>query len=483
MTSQGEPIIYWFRRDLRLSDHPGLAAACATGRPVIPVFLCDPQVDALGAAPKWRFGRGIEAFFDALAVRGSRLILRRGAALGCLRALVAETGAGSVWWTRAYDPQAMARDSAVKSALSEAGVDARSFPGHLLFEPWTVATGKGGPYRVYSPFWRAVKDREVDAPFPAPARIAAPKAWPRSDRLAGWRLGASMDRGAAIVARHVQPGEDAALDRLDRFVATALGSYGDDRDRPDRAGTSNLSEHLSLGEIGPRRVWHAAMRARAEGARGAETFLKELVWREFAYHLMFHTPRILSENWRPEWDAFPWCRDPGHPHARAWRQGRTGIPFVDAAMREMYVTGRMHNRARMIAASYLTKHLMMHWKTGLDWFADCLIDWDPAANAMGWQWVAGSGPDAAPYFRIFNPETQAEKFDPGGAYRRAWIAEGQRDPPQTALDYFAAVPRRWALSPRMAYPPPVMGLAQGRAAALSAYESPAFRSAKEENLA
>ncbi|TDK50296.1 cryptochrome/photolyase family protein [Antarcticimicrobium luteum] len=469
MASETSAVIVWFRRDLRLSDHAALTAACADGRPVIPVFILDDLAAGLGAAAKWRLGRGLAALQAALEGRGCRLTLRRGPALAVLRQLIAETGAGAVHWTRAYDPAALARDSEVKSDLKARGVNARSFPGHLLFEPWTVETKTGGPYRVYSPMWRAVKDRGVPALLPPPGRIAVPASWPRSDALADWGLGAAMRRGAAVVAAHSSAGEAAALDRLDRFLGEGIGLYNIRRDLPGVAGTSGLSEYLALGEISPQRCWHGGLRARQEGAAGAETFLKELVWREFAYHLMYHSPQILSGNWRAEWDRFPWRTDPEHPHVLAWKQGRTGMPFVDAAMREMQVTGRMHNRGRMIVASYLTKHLMTHWRIGLDWFAKHLTDWDPASNAMGWQWAAGSGPDAAPYFRVFNPETQLAKFDPDLAYRRAWIAEGQRDPPRTALDYFRAIPAHWGLSPDDPYPAPVVSAEAGRRTALDAY--------------
>ena len=474
MASENTPVIVWFRRDLRLSDHAALRAACDAGRPVIPVVILDDLAAGLGAAPKWRLGEGLAALQAQLAELGSRLILRRGGALEVLRSLIAETGAGAVYWTRLYDPDAQARDRAVKSALTAEGIAARSYPGHLLFEPWTVETKTGGYYRVYSPMWRAVKDREVDSPLAPPGRIAAPDRWPRSDRLADWTLGAAMRRGAEVVGAHTRAGERAALDRLARFLEGGIDRYKERRDHPGVEGTSGLSEYLSLGEISPHRCWHGAMRAREEGKAGAEPFLKELVWREFAYHLMYHSPHLLRGNWRPEWDAFPWQEDRDHPNVRAWQMGRTGVPFVDAAMREMYVTGRMHNRGRMIVASYLTKHLMTHWRIGRDWFAEHLTDWDPASNALGWQWTAGSGPDAAPYFRVFNPETQLEKFDRDGAYRRAWIAEGQGSPPDTALDYFRAVPESWHLSPDDRYPAPVVDVGEGRRAALAAYESRSF---------
>ena len=468
------PVLVWLRRDLRLSDHPALSAAADSGRPGIPVFIHDDQVAALGAAPKWRLEQGLAHFSTRLEAQDSRLILRRGVALEELRNLLAETGAGALYWTRAYDPATMERDAEIKSSLKGAGIEVRSFGGHLMFEPWTVETKTGGMYRVFTPFWNAVKSRDVAAPLPAPDRLRAPDAWPNSERLEDWSMGAAMNRGAAVVRPFLQLGEAAAQARLATFIEEIVADYATTRDLPGQDGTSNLSENLSLGEISPHQCWHAGLRARAEGARGAETFLRELVWREFAYHLMYHTPHILERNWKEDWDGFGWREDADHPDVRAWQQGRTGIPFVDAAMREMYVTGRMHNRGRMIAGSYLTKHLLTHWRIGMRWFDECLTDWDPASNAMGWQWVAGSGPDASPYFRIFNPVTQLEKFDPDGIYAKRWIAEGQAAPPETALAYFDAVPRGWKLSPDAPYPAPVVELDTGRKRALAAYENRGF---------
>lgn len=465
------PVLLWLRRDLRLADHPALTAAVSEGAPVIPVFIRDDSDDCLGAAPKLRLKAALEALEKTIEQAGSRLILRRGDALATLTALIDETGATAVHWTRAYDPQAIARDTAVKAALKARGVAADSHPGRVLFEPWTVATGQGGPYKVYSPYWRAVRGRDPGTPLPAPRAIPAPANWPASDALADWRLELAMNRGRAVLAAHLNPGEAAALAMLDRFIETRAQDYKAKRDAPAAAATSGLSEPLAWGEISPRQVWTAGWRAVEAGAGGAETFLKELVWREFAYHLMYHTPRLLDANWREDWAGFPWKTDPDAPEVLAWRQGRTGEPFVDAAMRELWVTGRMHNRARMVVASYLTKHLLVHWKIGQAIFADMLTDWDPASNAMGWQWVAGSGPDAVPFFRVFNPATQAEKFDPDRAYRRAWIAEGQADPPATARAYFEAVPRRWSLTLDAPYPAPVVNLVAGRQRALAAFES------------
>lgn len=461
------PLILWIRRDLRLADNPMLAQAAASGRDVIPVFILDPETEALGAAAKWRLGLGLAEFARTLEGIGSRLILRRGAALAVLQALLVQTGAGAVHWARLYDPEAKARDTEVKAVLRATGVEAVSHAGHLLFEPWTVATGQGGHYKVYSPFWRSVKDRGVDLPSPAPLRLKGPQDWPASDTLANWHMGRAMQRGAAVVARHVGVGEAVAQARLADFLDGPVECYKEQRDFPAVDATSRLSENLTYGEIGPRMVWHGGMRAMLEGRAGAEHFLKELAWREFAYHLLHHSPRITTRNWREDWDGFAWRAD--NADAERWRRGMTGEPFVDAAMREMYVTGTMHNRARMIAASYLTKHLLTDWRVGQRWFAECLTDWDAAANALGWQWVAGTGPDAAPYFRVFNPETQAQKFDPKAAYRHRFIAELAPDVGDDASGYFYAVPRAWGLRADAPYPARMVELAKGRERALAAY--------------
>ena len=458
--NRGGPALVWFRRDLRLADNPALIAAAAGGWPVVCLFVLDPETERIGAAARWRLGQGLAALAAALACQGQRLILRRGEALAVLRAVLAETGARALHWGRLYTPVEIARDKAVKAALQAEGVAVASHAGALLAEPWDVATGSGGPYRVYTPFWRAIAARGVAPPLAAPSAMRTPAVWPASEKLKDWQLGASVARGGPVLARHARVGQQAAEARLAEFLAAAVADYATARDFPAQAGTSGLSEHLALGEIGVRQIWHAAIRAMHEGASGAEQFLRELVWREFAAHLMYHFPDLASRAWRPGWDAFPWRGDTGD--AEAWRRGETGEPFVDAAMREMYVTGRMHNRARMVAASYLTKHLLTDWRVGLAWFAECLTDWDPASNAMGWQWVAGCGPDAAPYFRVFNPATQAERFDPDGSYRRYWLGPGQAG----AAAFLEAAPRRWGLVPAAARPRPLIGLAEGRARAL-----------------
>ena len=463
------PIIFWFRRDLRLGDHPGLTAAIATGRPIIPVFIHDELVESHGAASKWRLGLAVEHFAKTLDGIGSRLTLRRGNALDVLQKLVAETGAETVYWSRAYDPASIARDKVVKATLKEDGVEAKSHQGHLLFEPWTVATKTGGFYKVFTPMWKAVRTSTLASSLAPTKHLLAPDDWPNSDTIETWKMAAPMKRGADIVAKHVCVGEDAANKRLTSFINDKINNYTQGRNFPSADNTSRLSENLTYGEISPRTCWHAGWRALRDGKSDAETFLKELVWREFAYHLAYHTPRIVTDNWNPQWDSFPWRGD--GEHTLRWKQGRTGVQMVDAAMREMYVTGTMHNRGRMIVASYLTKHMMTHWNVGLDWFAECLIDWDPAANAMGWQWTAGSGPDAAPYFRIFNPDTQAEKFDNGGEYRAKFIAELYSNQTPQALDYFEAIPKSWNLKPSDPYPQPLVPITVGRQLALDAYKN------------
>jgi deoxyribodipyrimidine photo-lyase len=464
------PTLLWLRRDLRLSDNPALAAAIARDGPVIPVFVLDPLVEGWGAAPLWRLEASLGDLARRLGEAGSRLILRRGKAGEALAALAEETGARAVVWSRLYDAPSIERDKAVKAGLKDRGLAAESVNGSLLFEPWTVETGAGSFYKVYTPFWKAVRGRDPGAPFAAPSRIPAPEAWPGSDRLEDWRLGAAMNRGASVVAQHASIGEEAAQGRLGAFIGQKIENYAAGRDRLDKTATSGLSEHFATGELSPRSAWAAARGAlERTGGKGAETFLQELVWRDFAYHLLYHTPRLQDANWREDWDDFPWRDD--NDDAERWRRGMTGEPMIDAAMRELYVTGRMHNRARMLVASYLCKHLMTHWRVGEAWFRETLIDWDVASNAMGWQWAAGSGPDAAPFFRIFNPATQAEKFDPDAAYRRRWVAEGARNPSGDALAFYEATPRKWGLKPDQPYPDPLIDLKSGRERALQAYNA------------
>jgi len=468
--SNESPVLVWHRRDLRLGDHAALSQAAATGRPVLPVFIYDEVVSELGAAPRYRLGLGLERFSRNLEAIGSRLILRRGHAIDVLRTLIAETGAGAVLWQRAYDPSSVRRDDILKPALEGLGVEVGVLPGHVLFDPRTVVTQNGGHYSVFTPFWKAVRSLDPGSPLPPVTDLRPCPVWPASDLLDDWNMGGEMGRGRAVVSRYAVVGEAAARDRMMRFTTTGLGDYGHLRDVPGVSGTSRLSEHLALGEISARTVWAVVTDAR-EAGEGGEDFLRELVWREFAYHLMYHTPHIAEANWRVGWNGFPWNEDESAEEVLAWQRGRTGVEFVDAAMRELMVTGYMHNRARMIVAGYLTKHLMTHWRVGLRWFERHLIDWDPASNALGWQWSAGSGPDAVPYFRIMNPDRQLERFDADRTYVSRWIAEERADPDRTALEYFEAIPRSWGMAPTDPYPRPIVSLGEGRARALDAYSA------------
>ncbi len=465
-----EPTILWLRKDFRLTDNPALMKALEGDRPIIPVFILDPTTrNSCGAAPLWRLGRAIEVFAAVLEEKGQRLVLRSGDALGVLRDLIKETGATRVVWGRQYDKATRVRDTAIKDTLKADGIDATSVRAHLMFEPWTIETKTGGPYRVYSPFKRACFEREdtIGEPLPIPADLAAPDNWPQSETLEDWALGAAMNRGGAIVDQYARVGEAAALERLEGFIGD-VAEYDEGRNALGHSGTSGLSENFAWGEISTRTAWHrvrSEMARSAQDDKGAVTYLQELLWREFAYHLLFHYPDLATENWREEWRAFPWRED--NEDAERWRRGQTGVPGVDAAMRELYATGIMHNRMRMLTASFLTKHLMTDWRVGEAWFRECLIDWDPASNAMGWQWVAGSGPDATPFFRIFNPETQVEKFDPQNRYVSRWLDAKSKD----AQNFFAAIPQSWKMTPKDKRPAPLIGLKEGRERALAAYKA------------
>ncbi len=461
--------IWWIRKDFRLADNPALREALNGGGPVIPLFILDPETEEqLGAAPKWRLHQAIRVFGDTLGGLDSRIILRRGGALDVLREVISEAGAARVVWGRHYDAPAKARDTAVKAGLKEDGIGAVSVNTHLLFEPWTIETKTGGPYRVYTPFKNTCFDKaDFRDPLAAPSKIPVPEAWPESDVLDDWQLERAMNRGGEIVAKYSGVGEAVAGARLEDFLEK-ISRYNDDRDRPAVIGTSRLSENFAWGEISPLSVWHRVQAAADTSQDGPRVYLQELVWREFAYHLLHHYPALPEKNWREDWDAFDWRGD--NEDAERWRRGMTGITAIDAAMRELYTTGYMHNRMRMLTASLLTKHLMTHWTVGERWFRETLVDWDPASNAMGWQWAAGSGPDASPFFRIFNPDTQREKFDPKGIYVRRWLGEKMRGTPaHEAEDFFAAIPNSWNMAISQPYPAPIVDLAEGRKRALAAY--------------
>ena len=424
--------LVWFRSDLRLADNPALAAAASRGA-VVPVFVWAPEEEdgwPPGAASRWWLHHSLAALERALERQGSRLVIRRGPADHALAGLMAETGADAVFWNRRYEPAAVARDARLKRSLP----GAQSFNGALLHEPWTVATGGGTPYQVFTPFWRTLRSLgPPQAPLPAP-RLARPPCKPPSVRPhdLGLLPDVAWDGGLAACWK---PGEAGAAEALDAF-AERSARYADDRDLPARP-SSRLSPHLHHGELSPRQVWHAV--TRSAGA-AAEPYLRQLAWREFAHHLLYHHPASAEQPLRPGFGRMPWRDDP--TALAAWRQGRTGYALVDAGMRQLWQTGWMHNRARMVTASFLTKHLLIDWREGARWFWDTLVDADLANNTLGWQWVAGSGADAAPYHRIFSPERQAQRYDGDGGYRDRWLGGSHRPPP--IVDHAAAHTRALA---------------------------------------
>lgn len=443
------PSIVWFRDDLRVADHPALWAAVERGAPVVCVFVLDEEsrgIRRLGGAARWWLHGSLAALGEALEPAGARLVLRRGAAGRVIRSLVDETGAGAVFWNRRYGGPERAIDAEVKQSLRDDGLVVQSFAASLLFEPWTISSEQGGPFSVFTPFWRAcMQAPEPRHPLAAPTIDAIVRADAAGDELDDWRLRPSRPDWAAGLRATWTPGAAAGHSRLLAFLADGIDGYGDGRDRPALDGTSRLSPHLRWGELSPYEVWHA-LREHRDG-QGANRFEVELGWREFAWHVFFHAPDLATRNWRAEFDAFPW--PPLQRSAlRAWEEGRTGVPLVDAGMRELWATGSMHNRVRMVVASFLTKNLLIDWRLGEQWFWDTLVDADAASNPFNWQWVAGSGADAVPYFRVFNPELQASKFDPDGAYVRRWVPELGTDD----------------------YPEPIVDLKASRAAALAAYD-------------
>ena len=428
VTISQHPVILWFRNDLRLTDNKALTAAVASGAPVIAVYILDDETPGpwkMGGASRWWLDKSLASLARSLEACGNRLILRHGSALLELPHLVAETKASAVYCSRAYEPFAETLERNLKRAFDHSGVALKRYGGALLKEPEDVRTQAGEPFKVYTPFWRALSANYVAQKISAaPAAIEGPAKFPKSDSLASFALHPKRPDWSKGWDETWTPGEVGARERLDHFLDCTVKDYADHRNRPDLPGTSRLSPHLHFGEISPAMCWQAAINAghKQPGAdKGIETFLKELVWREFSYGLLVQRPDLPDVPFRPEFAHFPWRQDA--KLLKAWQQGKTGYPIVDAGMRELWQTGTMHNRVRMIAASFLIKDLLIPWQRGQAWFWDTLVDADLASNAASWQWVAGSGADAAPYFRIFNPVTQGMKFDPDGDYVRRFVPE------------------------------------------------------------
>jgi deoxyribodipyrimidine photo-lyase len=479
MASQSDPpCIVWFRSDLRISDHPALHAAAGTGQPVICLFVFDEPGRAstarpLGGASRWWLAQSLRALQKSVNALGSTLLLRKGEAATVISDVARETGAKAVFWNEIAQRPHEAQARAVTAVLNKIGVSSQSYPGDLLTSPADIRTNDDRGFRVFTPFWRRVQALG-DPPQPLPPPRALHPGPPLTgDAVESWHLEPARPDWSGGLRRSWTPGELAGQKRLQSFLETGVAGYAEGRDRPDRNHTSGLSPHLRFGEVSPRQVWHAARFAAAERpamSGDIEKLLRELGWREFCRHLLFDVPDLARRNLQPSFDAFPWTRD--EAALAAWQRGQTGYPIVDAGMRQLWYSGVMHNRVRMVAASFLVKHLLIDWREGEAWFWDTLVDADPASNPANWQWVAGSGADAAPYFRIFNPILQGEKFDPDGSYVRRWVGELARLPAKLIHRPWEATPielKSARVEFGTTYPAPIIEHSRGRKRALEAY--------------
>ncbi len=460
--------VVWFRGDLRLHDHNALTAAARTGLPLAPCYVHDEQAaDAPGGARKWWLHGSLEALAAQIAARGGTLVLCRGPAARTVAAFAQLNGATEVHCSKSHTPDGRRAETELAALLAARAIRLVRHAGDLLFDPEQIRNQAGEPFKVFTAFWNACRRGDaIGAPLPVPRRLRFVEALASGESLAGWRLRPTDPDWAKELATVWTPGEAAARRRLAEFTAGSLRSYAAARDRPDREGSSRLSPSLSFGEVSPRSVWSAAVWTDERDC----AFLRELGWREFAHHLVWHWPRFTSEAFRAEFRAFPWREDA--VGLRRWQRGLTGFPLVDAGMRQLWRTGWMHNRARMVTASFLVKHLLLPWQHGAAWFWDTLLDADVANNAVGWQWVTGSGADAAPYFRIFNPLLQARKFDPDGLYVRSWVPELAALPTKFVHDPGSApesVLRAADVELGGSYPLPLIAHGDARARALAAY--------------
>ncbi|PHP68396.1 deoxyribodipyrimidine photolyase [Zhengella mangrovi] len=477
-TDPAKPVLVLFRHDLRVAGNAALTAAAGSGKPVIPVFVREtggPRFRAPGAAWLWWLHHSIAALSKSLESLGANLVLRSGRQRDIMESLIEETGADMVLWNRRYDPAGMEADTDIKAALKDRDLHAESFSGALLHEPWQLKTGSGGYYKVYSPFWRAFSaDFTLQAPPPAPRSLRAYDGPVTSEALDDWRLLPTRPDWAGGLREAWTPGEAEAHRLLEAFLDGAIDGYRDERDRPDIESTSRLSPYLAHGEISPAQIFQAIADRETIDARekDIEHFRKEVGWREFSYHLLFHNPDLATKNFNSDFDAFPW--GPIGDRLEKWQKGETGYPIVDAGMRQLWETGWMHNRVRMAAASFLIKHLRVHWHHGEAWFWDTLVDADPANNAASWQWVAGSGADAAPYFRIFNPILQGEKFDTEGNYVRRFVP-ALKDMPADRIhkpwQASKSVLDKAGVTLGKTYPEPLVDHQQARDSALEAYKT------------
>ncbi len=425
-SNKSNPIIVWFREDLRLNDNPALASALATGSPIIPLFILDDETDGLrqlGGASRWWLHHSLKSLGSSIRRRGGRLIVQRGQTGRILETLVRETGSRHIVWNRRYGDVERRLDGNLKSTLRSQGVEVESFSGRLLNEPWDVASQAGQPFRVFTPYWKkCLASCKPERPLKAPARLETASEGMASDILDDWDLLPARPNWSRGFAKIWTPGETGARQKLEEFVTSKIPRYAEHRDEPATDQTSRLSPHLAFGEISPRQIWWSVHRPDlAAGDHNVSKFLSEIGWREFAYHLLYYNPDLATANFQSKFNGIQW-KTPGS-NLRAWQDGQTGYPIIDAAMRQLWQTGWMHNRCRLVVGSFLVKHLLTDWRHGEEWFWDTLVDADQANNPAGWQWIAGTGADAAPYFRVFNPVLQSCRFDPDGDYIRTYCPE------------------------------------------------------------
>lgn len=471
------PVIVWFRRDLRLIDNPALCAALKSGATVIPLFIWSYENEGewpLGGAAKWWLHSSLYKLNLELKKIGSRLILRAGDPLVVLKKLLKETGAKEIYFSRRYEPHALKYDTKIIQDLQKMRIQAKTYDASLLFEPWDLSTPKKTPYQAFAPFWKKIQNKEPPLPLQAPKQMPIVALNIESVPLAKLRLEPFVNWTTGLKSRW-QPGEEGACNRLYYFIENHLNHYAKDRDRPDKDAGSCLSAHLHFGEISPRHIWHAVTKwmptqVDPKIIESCWTFLAQLGWREFAYHVLHHFPSTPSFPFNHNFNAFPWKEN--EDHFAAWKAGKTGYPIIDAAMRELWITGWMHGRTRLIVSSFLTKDLLIPWQHGARWFWDTLVDADLASNILNWQSVAGCGPETPPYTQFINPTVQGEKFDPDGTYIKRWL-------PELSKLGHNHIHRPWTASPidlelagvelGVNYPHPIIEHEKAKKRALTAY--------------
>ena len=470
--------IILFSRDLRLIDNPALTHACERCDTIIPLYIWSPSELspwAPGGASRYWLHQSLQSLDQTLRASGSRLVFAEGDPIQAVVGIAKSSGASLVCWNRRYEPNAIAADSKLKQTLSAQGIEAKSFNGSLLVEPWEIKNKAGKPFRVFRPFWKTCqKSASMEGPVAAPSAIPSPSKWPASLTLEDIQLEPTIEWTKGI-RESWKFGERGAQLALDTFLEDGVSNYKEARDRLGGKGTSYLSPYLASGELSPRQIWYSTQQRMTVAEfreDDVDAFLRQLFWREFGYHLLYHEPQTADSPLRPEFERFPWRDD--QEALERWQRGLTGFPIVDAGMRELWHTGSMHNRARMVVASFLVKDLLIPWLEGAKWFWDTLVDADLANNTLGWQWTAGCGADAAPFFRVFNPVTQGERFDKTGVYVRTWVPELAGLPDKY-------IHRPWEVPKEIlkgadvvfgdSYPKPIVDHGEARRAALEAFAS------------